>query len=100
MKWNSVKQPFPKGHLGIRELIIFNEALIGKWLWRSMNAKDKLWRTVVRANYGADGLDWIPRKQNGTYGVGLWKFIIKSWDHFFSHIIFEVGNGSSIFFLA
>ena len=56
MKWNIVKQPFPKGGLGIRDLIIFNEALVSKCLWRFMNEKDKLWRTVVMAKYGVEGL--------------------------------------------
>jgi len=32
MKWNIVKQSFPKGGSGIRDLIIFNEAFLGKWL--------------------------------------------------------------------
>jgi len=30
MKWNIIKQLFPKVDLGIRQLIIFNEALLGK----------------------------------------------------------------------
>ena len=51
--------------------------------------------SVVRARYGQR--DWTG-SQNGTYVVGPWKFIIKGWDHFFSHIIFEVSDGSSIFF--
>lgn len=46
----------------------------------------------------AEGLDWIPSKYNGSYGVGIWKFIPRGWDRFFSHIVFEVGNGSSIVF--
>ena len=59
MKQNIVKQSFPNGGLGIGDLIIFNEALLGKWLWRFMNEKEKLWRAVIKANYGAQGLDWI-----------------------------------------
>ena len=63
-----------------------------------MNEKDKLWRAMIKAKYGAEGLDRIPSKYNGSYGVGLWKFITRGWDRFFSHIVFEVVNGSSIFF--
>lgn len=87
MKWAIVKQPFPKGGLGIRDLITFNEALLGKWLWRFMNEKDKLWRCMIKAKYGAEGLDWIPSKYNGSCGVRLWKFISRGWDRFFSHIV-------------
>lgn len=66
LKLNIVKQPLRKGGLGIRDLIIFNEAILGKWLWRFINEKNKFRRTVVRAKYGVEGLDWIPRKQNDT----------------------------------
>ena len=62
-----------------------------------MNEKYKPRRTIVGAKYGAAGLDWIPSTHNGTYGVGLCRFIIGGWDGFFSHIIFEMGDGSSIF---
>ena len=57
MKWNIVKQPFPIDGLGIVDLSIFNEALLGKWLLWFMNEKDKHWRAVVKAKYGAEALD-------------------------------------------
>jgi len=47
---------------------------------------------------GAEGPDWIPSKNNGPYVIGFWRFIIKGWDHFFSHIVFGVCDGSSSFF--
>jgi len=96
VKWNIVKQPSPKGGLGIKDFIIFNEAIFGKWLWRFMNEKDELWKVVIEAKHGTEGLNWIP--SNGSYYVGLWTFIIRGWDCFFSNIVFEVGDGSSIFF--
>ena len=35
------------GGLGVRDLRIFNEALLGKWLCRFMNEKGNMWRKVV-----------------------------------------------------
>ena len=32
VRWNIVKQPLLLGGLGIRDLRLFNEALLGKWL--------------------------------------------------------------------
>ena len=56
VKWNIVEQPFPKGGRGIRDLITFNEALLGKWLWRFMNGKDNLWRAMIKGKHGDEGL--------------------------------------------
>uniref|UniRef100_A0A2N9G1G0 Reverse transcriptase domain-containing protein n=1 Tax=Fagus sylvatica TaxID=28930 RepID=A0A2N9G1G0_FAGSY len=43
--------PIPGG-LGVRHLIPFNRALLGKWLWRFGMEESQLWRLVVVANYG------------------------------------------------
>ena len=34
VSWNKVCQPVSCGGLGVRNLRLFNKALIGKWLWR------------------------------------------------------------------
>jgi hypothetical protein len=43
------------GGLGIRNMLLFNKALLGKWLWRYVNEIDSLWRTVVDCKYGSQG---------------------------------------------
>lgn len=40
------------GGLAIRSLRIFNEALLGKWLWIFGIEREVLWRTVIGFKYG------------------------------------------------
>lgn len=32
--WDTVCEPIIKGGLGVKKLKLFNQALLGKWLWR------------------------------------------------------------------
>ena len=68
VRWNMVKKPFSIGGLGVRDLRLFNEALLGKWLWRFLNEKDNLWRKVVAIKYGTTNFGWYPSRSRGSYG--------------------------------
>ena len=98
VRWDVVKLSVSEGGLGVGDLKLFNEALVGKWLWRFMNEKSNLWRRVICSKYGEERRGWFPSRPNGPYGVSLWRFICKRWDTFVSHLSFEVGSGSTILF--
>ena len=98
VRWSITKNLIPDGGLGIRDLKIFNEALLGKWLWRYMNEKFSLWRRVVVSKYGAFGLGWFPSRTRGAHGQSLWRFIYKGWGRFFDKLSFQVGDVSPIYF--
>jgi len=95
VRWNIVKQAVTQGCLGIRDLCLFNEALLGKWFWRFMNEKGNLWRKVVATNYGEAGFGCFPSTPYGSYGYSLWRYISKGWEKFSPFFSFKVGDGSS-----
>jgi len=81
-----VKEPVIQGGQGFKDLKLFNEALLGKWLWRFMNEKGNLWREVLTIKYGGEGFGWSPSTLAGSYGYSLWRFIQRDGRVFFSFL--------------
>jgi len=79
--------------LGFRNLLKFNCALLGKWLWRFGIERDAWWRVVVESKFGSLWGGWCSREPVGAFGVGLWKNIRKGWEIFSGFTRFEVEDG-------
>jgi hypothetical protein len=47
VKWDKICKPKENGGLEIRDLRIFNIALLRKWWWRIRNEKESLWYKVL-----------------------------------------------------
>ncbi|RVX09662.1 F-box protein [Vitis vinifera] len=86
------------GGLGIRNLAIFNKALLGKWLWRFANENDSLWKQIISSNYDLQDGGWCSKGGRDRYGVGVWKAIRNGWEDFRSHSRFLVGDGTRVKF--
>jgi hypothetical protein len=86
------------GGLGVRNMIQFNRALLGKWLLRFAMEMDALWRKVVDIKYGSMRVGWCFKEVGGSFGVGVWKCITRGWDAFAAHVRYEVEDGSLILF--
>ena len=98
VKWATVCSPIASGGLGIRKVILFNEDLLGKWLWRFGMERAALWRQVIEVKYGNEWGGWCTRPVNGPYGVRLWKYISRGWPSFSRHILYDIGDGSRVKF--
>ena len=96
--WEKVCLPRELGGLGIRNFVSFNQALLGKWLWRYGHEITHLWRRVIAMKYGEGKRGWSTRVCRRGHGCGLWRSISEGWESFFKHLSFVVGNGSHILF--
>ena len=59
--WEKFFLPMEAGGLGIRRVGLFNQALLGKWLWRFGKEDHRLWRQVIATKYGVDSGGWCTR---------------------------------------
>uniref|UniRef100_A0A2N9IJT9 Protein-lysine N-methyltransferase FSB_LOCUS52282 n=1 Tax=Fagus sylvatica TaxID=28930 RepID=A0A2N9IJT9_FAGSY len=98
VKWSQVCTPIQSGGLGVKNLRRFNQALLGKWLWRYGMERDAYWRKVVEAKYGNMWGGWCTKVVKGSYGVSLWKSIRQGWVRFSPFISYLVGTGDSVQF--
>uniref|UniRef100_A0A2N9IQI4 Protein farnesyltransferase/geranylgeranyltransferase type-1 subunit alpha n=1 Tax=Fagus sylvatica TaxID=28930 RepID=A0A2N9IQI4_FAGSY len=79
VNWDQVCSPIPYGGLGVKNLRVFNKALLGKWLWRFGAEETHLWRRVIAAKYGEEWGGWQSKPYRGSHGCGLWKSISLGW---------------------
>lgn len=66
--------------------MFFNQALLGKWLWRYAKERDALWSKVIDIKYGILWGGWCVYVVRGPYGVCLWKHIRDGWENFISFV--------------
>lgn len=79
IKWDEVCKSTREGGLSIKNLLLFNKALLNKWVWRFLNEKQNLWVKVISSKFG--DLQW------GRYGkdnkgrrrkrTGWWKKVVE-----------------------
>jgi hypothetical protein len=58
VNWKIICSPIPRGGLGIENIMLFNKALVGKWLWRFGQEENSLWRWVTVMKYGIQRGGW------------------------------------------
>jgi hypothetical protein len=98
VNWSKVCMTTEAGGLGVRNLIQFNRALFGKWLWMFANEGAAWWRKLLEAKYDIMRGGWYSKEVGEPYEVGVWKCIRRGWDSFKQYVRFEFGNGSQVLF--
>jgi hypothetical protein len=77
VRWFTMCTLISEGGLGIRNLLRFNCAIFGKWLWCYELEREAGWRVVVDAKYGSSWEGWCSREPVGAYEVELWKNFLR-----------------------
>ena len=96
--WEKVCLPVEMGGLGIRSVVSFNQALLGKWLRRYGHEVTHLWQRVISTKYGEGQGGWCTKVYRRAHGCGLWISINEGWESFSKHLSFAVGDGTRICF--
>ncbi|GAU22230.1 hypothetical protein TSUD_227660 [Trifolium subterraneum] len=103
--WDQICLPKELGGLGVKNLDLFNVALLNKWKWRFLTDNDALWADLLRFRYGH-----LPTLVIGGSPIPLgakystwWKDIMSSGreaesDGFQTNVRAVVGNGNNIGF--
>ncbi|RVW74669.1 putative ribonuclease H protein [Vitis vinifera] len=98
INWEVVCIQKEKGGLGIQKINLLNKALLGKWIWRFSFEKEILWKKVIGVKYGHEVFGWRTNEARGTFGVGVWKEILKEANWCWDNIGFKVGEGIKVNF--
>lgn len=85
--------------LGDRNILTANEALLGKYLWRSAVQAASLWRKVTVAKYGTDQLSRFPMSVHSTQGCSPGDLISYHEERMLLQVFaLQVGNGHCVKF--
>nr|KYP72205.1 Putative ribonuclease H protein At1g65750 family [Cajanus cajan] len=103
VSWEKICKPKDQGGLGIKNIELFNDALLGKWRWNLFHYKNQLWGQILDSKY--DGVEKLCVTEDQPNESIWWKNLRKvcgsrttsRW--FDNNIQWKVGNGKQIRFL-
>lgn len=61
----------------MKDLKVFNNVLLGKWIWRFGKEENALRRGMVVEKYGIVERGWRTSNITTPFGCGLWKSLMK-----------------------
>lgn len=92
--WHKLCQIEEEGGLGIKDLKIFNKALIQKVVWQLVTNQDRVWVGIIKAKYFPQNSFWSAEDKQGT--SNLWKALLENKNEVLIHTIWHIGDGKEI----
>lgn len=53
--WDSICNSKGEGGSGIKDVVLFNKALMSKWIWRCLSEEESVWKNPIQHIYGDVG---------------------------------------------
>ena len=91
VKWGDMCDPKAEGRMGFKELSLFNEALLGKQVWRLLPNKNSLFYRVFKSRFFLNCI--IMEAKEGHGGSYAWKSILKGKSVIQRGAKWRVGDG-------
>ncbi|KAL5549620.1 hypothetical protein UlMin_004851 [Ulmus minor] len=93
-KWRDLCSPKAMGGMGFKNLSAFNQALLGKQIWRFLQRPNSLVAQVFKAKYFPDSSIWeASAPSTSSY---IWKSLLWGRNLVAKGVRWRVGNGNSI----
>lgn len=94
ISWEKVCRKYEDGGLDIRDIKLFNKALLKKMTWQVAAKQDRLWVQVIGAKYFPRGGFWDIRST--TNASRFWKAIHGIKGELLLEVKWQVGDGQTI----
>ena len=93
VKWSTMCRPKSLGGMGFQELQKFNDAMLGKQVWRLLQNQDSLFVKFFKTKFFPHGTIFDAKENKGSFA---WKSILKGRDVIRQGLKWRMGNGSKV----
>ena len=101
VSWENVCKAKEEGGLGVKDIRMFNCALLAKWNWRMLSEEKGKWKEILVSKYYTGG---VRTEVSGNYSSWWWKDLYRACNEgegdgwFQKSIVWNVGAGDKVKF--